>query len=114
MDGGRELWQRIEVMGVVNECGILGRMLCRHLVMRLHASPPLHVCCVCRHIVKYLGFGHDEPVPTDSETQVPAPSCTYLVQEYLESGTLKSLVLKQVRGSHQLSNRGSSLRLLAP
>ena len=47
--------------------------------------------------MKYLGFGHDEPKPTDSETQVPAPSCTYLVQEYLESGTLKSLVLKQVR-----------------
>ena len=57
---------------------------------------PLHVCSACRHIVKYLGFGHDEPKPTDSETQVPAPSCTYLVQEYLESGTLKSLVLKQV------------------
>eukprot|EP00891_Asterochloris_glomerata_P005008 jgi/Astpho2/5008/Aster-x0223 len=66
-----------EVTSFVKECGILRKL--SH-----------------RHIVKYLGFGHDEPVPTDSETQVPAPSCTYLVQEYLESGTLKSLVLKQM------------------
>ena len=74
----------------------------------------LHVCLACRHIVKYLGFGHDEPMPTDSETQVPAPSCTYLVQEYLESGTLKSLVLKQVHGLVWLLDGRPALRSKLP
>lgn len=49
-----------------------------------------------RSIVRYIGYGHDEPKPTDTEVTAKPNLSAYIVTENLECGTLRDLVLNQM------------------
>ena len=55
-----------------------------------------------RSIVRYIGYGHDEPKPTDTEVTAKPDLSAYIVTENLECGTLRDLVLNQV-GCHSFT-----------
>ena len=46
--------------------------------------------------MKYIGYGHDKPGPTDAEVAAKPTMSAYIVTENLECGTLKDKVLNQV------------------
>lgn len=46
--------------------------------------------------MKYIGYGHDKPGPTDAEVAAKPTMAAYIVTENLECGTLKDKVLNQV------------------
>lgn len=46
--------------------------------------------------MKYVGYGHDKPGPTDAEVAAKPTMAAYIVTENLECGTLKEKVLNQV------------------
>lgn len=46
--------------------------------------------------MKYVGYGHDKPGPTDAEVAAKPTMSAYIVTENLECGTLKDKVLNQV------------------
>ena len=56
----------------------------------------LEALCLYRYIVKYVGYGHDKPGPTDAEVAAKPTMAAYIVTENLECGTLKEKVLNQV------------------
>lgn len=49
-----------------------------------------------RHIVNYIGYGHDKPGPTDTEVTAKPTLSAYIVTENLECGTLRDRVLNQM------------------
>ena len=56
----------------------------------------------CRNIVKYIGYGHDKPGPTDTEVTAKPTLSAYIVTENLECGTLRDLVLNQVSSQYEI------------
>ena len=65
-----------------------------------------------RSIVRYIGYGHDEPKPTDTEVTAKPNLSAYIVTENLECGTLRDLVLNQV-GCNCLAASCQQINLVA-
>lgn len=65
-------------------------------MLRFCSSCQSQTVCLYRYIVKYIGYGHDKPGPTDAEVAAKPTMSAYIVTENLECGTLKDKVLNQV------------------
>lgn len=65
-----------------------------------------------RHILKYIGYGHDKPGARDTEVNGRSTFSAYIVTEYIEGKTLRDKVLEQV--SHHLRRFVCNYRVAPP